>query len=237
MNAKKYIFSATFIIIFTSSYAQWQTVTSGINYTAGNVAIGTTPSPNFKLNILGEINVSRDFPYLQLHSTSWGSSSYFQNGVSATGSANGHYLIFQNPVGKGFNFRQGTFNALSINTVGNVGIGTNSQDQRLTVNGKIKCEELEVVVDVPADYVFEKEYQLMPLEEVAQYVGENKHLPGIPSAAEIKEDGWQVGEMNNKMLEKIEELTLYILQQEQEMALQAARLKMLEEEITALKNQ
>ena len=64
---------------------------------------------------------------------------------------------------------------------------------------------------MPADYVFEKDYALMPLEEVEKFVTENKHLPGMPNAKSLIENGWQVGAMNNKLLEKIEELTLYMI--------------------------
>lgn len=95
---------------------------------------------------------------------------------------------------------------------GNVGVGTFTVDSRLTVNGKIKAEEVEIVVDVPADYVFDENYERMPLAEVARYVYENKHLPNVPSAEELKEKGWQVGEMSNKLLEKVEELTLYMIE-------------------------
>lgn len=102
-------------------------------------------------------------------------------------------------------------------TSGNVGIGTLNPDFKLTVNGKIKAEEIQVVVDVPADYVFEKGYTLMPLEEVEGFVKENKHLPGMPNAQHLINNGWQVGEMNNKLLEKIEELTLYMIEMKKEL--------------------
>jgi len=103
-----------------------------------------------------------------------------------------------------------------IDTYGNAGIGTSTPDQRLTVNGKIKCEEVQVVVDVPADYVFETEYKLPPLPEVDHYIQQNKHLPGMPNAQALKTNGWNVGEMNNKLLEKIEELTLYMIELKKE---------------------
>jgi hypothetical protein len=106
--------------------------------------------------------------------------------------------------------------AIYANTAGNVGIGTTSPDQKLTVNGIVKAEEVQVVVDVPADYVFLPDYSLMPLDEVENYIQQNKHLPNVPSAEELKEKGWRLGEMNNKLLEKVEELTLYLIELKKE---------------------
>jgi hypothetical protein len=105
------------------------------------------------------------------------------------------------------------YKGIQINmTTGNVGVGTFTLESRLTVNGKIKAEEVEIVVDVPADYVFEDNYQRMSLLELSKYINVNKHLPNVPSASELKESGWQVGEMSNKLLEKVEELTLYLIE-------------------------
>tara|TARA_R110002051_G_scaffold315903_1_gene394876 strand:- start:2677 stop:3810 length:1134 start_codon:yes stop_codon:yes gene_type:complete len=100
---------------------------------------------------------------------------------------------------------------------GNVGIGTNSFDSKLTVKGKIHAEEIKVDLSVPApDYVFKKDYKLKTLEETQKYINENGHLPNIPSAKELEENGLELGIMNMKLLEKIEELTLYIIQLEKE---------------------
>lgn len=111
--------------------------------------------------------------------------------------------------------------------LGNVGIGTRNLEYALNVNGVIKTEEVKVVVDVPADYVFDKNYQLYSLKEVEHFVSENHHLPGVPSAAELKSGGWDVATMSNKMLEKIEELTLYVIQQQKEIDELKAELKKL----------
>lgn len=106
---------------------------------------------------------------------------------------------------------------LNINmSSGNIGIGTANPDFKLTVNGKIKTEEVQVVVDVPADYVFESGYSLMPLMELEMFVTQNKHLPGMPDAQSLIANGWQIGEMHNKLLEKVEELTLYMIELKKE---------------------
>jgi len=85
----------------------------------------------------------------------------------------------------------------------------------LSVGGKIACEEVlvDLIGDWP-DYVFTNEYKLNTLEEVQAHIDTKGHLPGVPSAQEIEDNGIQIGEMNKVLMEKVEELTLYILQQE-----------------------
>lgn len=85
------------------------------------------------------------------------------------------------------------------------------------VDGKILAGEVEITeMDEWMDIVFEESYNLRKLSEVGDYVAKHKHLPDIPSASEVKEKGIKLGEMNGLLLQKIEELTLYILQQQKE---------------------
>jgi hypothetical protein len=94
---------------------------------------------------------------------------------------------------------------------GNVGIGTDNPTYKLSVLGNIRSTE--VVVETGwADYVFDKKYQLKSLNEVEKFIQQNKHLPGIPSAAEIKTNGLHLGDTQKRMMEKIEELTLYVIE-------------------------
>lgn len=105
------------------------------------------------------------------------------------------------------------------NTVGigfpctyNVGDYRN-QGYKLAVNGNILCEEVKVIANVPdADFVFDAAYKLPSLEEVEKFVKTNKHLEGIPSAQEFKENGYKIGDMDTKLLQKVEELTLYLIE-------------------------
>jgi len=98
---------------------------------------------------------------------------------------------------------------------GNVGIGAQNPDSKLTVAGNIHAQEVKVTMNagrVP-DYVFANDYKLKSLNEVEQYIKENSHLPEIPSAQEIEKNGLMMAEMNINLLKKIEELTLYMIEQ------------------------
>ena len=121
---------------------------------------------------------------------------------------------------------------MRITQSGNVGIGTTNPDQKLTVKGKIHAEEVIIDLNVPvADYVFAENYPLMPLHKVEQFVKINNHLPEIPSATEVKEKGLSLGEMQNKLLQKIEELTLYVIEQQKINEKQGVRIEELEKKV------
>jgi len=97
---------------------------------------------------------------------------------------------------------------------GKVGIGTKATSSALTVKGKIDCEEIEVK-NIGADYVFDKEYELLPLDKVETYINENGHLPGIAPASET-EKGVNLSEFSEQLLKKVEELTLYMIELKKE---------------------
>ncbi len=88
--------------------------------------------------------------------------------------------------------------------------------KEFNVGGVIKTQEVVVTMDGWADFVFDQDYKLPSLQEVEAHISKNGHLPGIPTEAEVKENGISVGEMNAKLLQKIEELTLYIIEQQKE---------------------
>lgn len=99
---------------------------------------------------------------------------------------------------------------------GEVAIGrtTVPSGYKLAVEGHIRAREIKVDTDTWPDYVFSSDYQLLTLEEIQKHIAEKGHLPNIPSAVEIAEDGLDLGEMNKLLLEKIEELTLHLIAQE-----------------------
>ncbi len=111
---------------------------------------------------------------------------------------------------------------------GNVGIGTSTPDAKLAVNGRIHTKEVKVDLVGWADYVFNKDYQLPSLQQVENHIKTKGHLINIPSEAEVVKNGIQLGEMNAKLLEKIEELTLYTIAQEKKLKIQEERLSKLE---------
>ena len=130
---------------------------------------------------------------------------------------------------------------MTIDAAGNVGINTLTPTERLHVVGNIRFTGSLInsapEEDIP-DYVFEQGYPLMPLEQLAQYVQREKHLPNVPSAAEVRENGLNLVKLQASMLEKIEELTLYTIQQAKqhkaEVEAKDAQISALEARLSAL---
>ena len=99
-----------------------------------------------------------------------------------------------------------------------IGSGTPASGYMLSVNGKVISEEVRVELDATwPDYVFDEEYKLTPLHQLEKFVSTEKHLPNIPAASQVEKEGFDLGDMNRRLLEKIEELTLYIIQQEKKL--------------------
>lgn len=107
---------------------------------------------------------------------------------------------------------------LKIKGDGSVGIGTTKIDAgyKLSVNGSVRATEVKVEAYPWPDYVFDETYDLKSLAQTEQYIKENKHLPNLPSAAEVADNGIELGDMNAKLLEKIEELTLLLIKEQKD---------------------
>ncbi|GAA4277400.1 hypothetical protein GCM10022259_21240 [Aquimarina mytili] len=130
----------------------------------------------------------------------------------------------------------GAVNIMTIKNSGSIGIGTNTPDAKLTVNGDIHAKEITVDLIGWPDYVFEKNYTLPTLFQVEQHIAEKGHLINIPSAKEVEKNGIQLGEMNKKLLEKIEELTLYTISQEKKIKTLHQKVNTLEKQNMRIKN-
>ncbi len=121
---------------------------------------------------------------------------------------------------------------------GKLGIGTTdlSGKHLLRVDGSIGAREITVEADGWSDFVFEEDYQLPTLEEVEAHITGKGHLPEIPNEQEIMETGVNLGDMDAKLLQKIEELTLYLIEQNKQNKAQQVRIEQLEKELRQLKN-
>ena len=118
---------------------------------------------------------------------------------------------------------------------GNVGIGTVNPANKLDVNGTIHSKEVKVDMNGWSDFVFKKEYNLPTLEEVEKHITEKGHLENIPSEREVLQNGINLGEMNAKLLQKIEELTLYMIEAKKESKKQKSEMDIIKEENEVLK--
>lgn len=119
---------------------------------------------------------------------------------------------------------------------GNIGIGTLSPKAKLDVRGTVRAKEVKIEMNAGegADFVFEQDYSLRPLSEVEAFINENKHLPEVPSEKQMTEDGLDMSKMQIKLLQKIEEMTLYIIQQQKQLDEQDRKNASLEEKIKGL---
>ena len=221
----------------------------------GNVGIGTT-SPGAKLDVGALISggtLGTVFGRLQ-EGNSTGEGTYLGVRGYDTQPVNGKSFAiehgFYGSINSSISFNRGngttggfiTFNTnnnteqVRITSSGNVGIGSLNPNQKLTVNGTIYGKEVKVDLSVPGpDYVFEKSYNLPTLEEIKTYIDQNKHLPEVPSAAEMEKNGVKLGEMNMLLLKKVEELTLYVIEANRKIKAQDERIDWQQKEMKSLK--
>lgn len=203
------------------------------NFTKGNVGIGVS-NPLQKLDVNGKVYLrtvetindwARSYLQWEAHKLVMGvpAGNYAHTLVEIEpGGCSGGVLFSQlslyhaySDTSKVEKIRFCTGRDCWINTTDNVGIGTNNPLYKLDVRGTIRADEILVNNVNGADFVFESKYNLRPLNEVNSYIQENRHLPEIPSAEEMRENGVNMNKLQIQLLQKIEELTLYIIQQEQ----------------------
>lgn len=193
------------------------------------------------VNINGRLGVDTEFPKSKLDlSNNYSDPSIYPNKITLWSDGKNNYFGFgisrddldyfsqaNHRFYTEYNGEPGT-EKMVISGNGNVGIGTQDPDEKLTVKGKIHTQEVKVDLlgAVTPDYVFEKyfngksslnpDYKMPTLKEVEAFIELNNHLPNVPSSQDIQENGLHLKEMNLKLLEKIEELTLYTIEQQKE---------------------
>ena len=175
---------------------------TGMNfYTANEVAFGGAIFPTDTSLILWSNSNANNYLVLQ---PSWGNTGVGTYTPNAKFHVNGTQLIGGN--------------------ADRVAVGYN-----LSVAGKIIAEEVKIQLKASwPDYVFGDKYKLMPIEDLEKSIRQNKHLPNIPSAAEVEKDGISLGDMNKRLIEKVEELTLYIIELKNENKAMSERISKLE---------
>jgi hypothetical protein len=218
---------------FAISHQGFKTVylnTSGNSYfNGGNIGIGTT-TPISLLDVRGRLTVPEisfalngtddSDPYRLRKVQSSSNVNWLE--LQLNDDYNESFRIYGNSC-EGFNCLEYSGNLYhsfdasgNVYHKGNVGIGTVTPDEKLTVKGKIHAEEVRVDLNVPGpDYVFEQDYQLKSLPAIQAFIKENKHLPEVPSAKEMEEKGINLSEMNMLLLKKVEELTLHLIKQDE----------------------
>ncbi len=177
--------------------------------TQGYVGIGTA-NPLERLQVEGSIRLSTsgklfwDWPSRSISQYRYSNGSReirFMNSMDSSNSLGG------------FNFTDNAGASVMKITDMKVGIGTVTPQNALDVNGTIRSKEIIVETNW-SDFVFENDYKLRPLAEVSTFISEHGHLPDVPSAETVQSQGLSVGESQAIMMQKIEEMTLYIIQQE-----------------------
>ncbi|WP_347922481.1 hypothetical protein [Pontimicrobium sp. SW4] len=218
--------------ILNTQYGKLDFVRGGVNTFMridqfGNVGIGTT-NPGKKLEVNGDILLQNSSGIKQIYTWS-GSDENWRIGMNDNPGFNRSLVTSHTQfIAYGLNNNQGfavgrngedsSFEIGGTNHTaffrGNVGIGTTTPGSwKLAVNGNIRAKEVKVETGW-SDFVFDNDYDLPTLKEVEQHIKAKGHLKDIPSAKEVAENGIMLGEMDSKLLQKIEELTLYTINQE-----------------------
>ncbi len=171
-----------------------------LRHANGNLGLGT-PSPSAKLHVMGDMRLEADNATMKFDETDQ------INGNWAVTANSGRFRIYQ--VGEDWSTSSYVDKFTIQGSNGNVGINNASPSAQLHVSGNIKA----TVFEEWPDYVFEESYELSSLKDVEEHIKAHGHLQDIPSAEEVKRDDIDLTSMDAKLLQKIEELTLYLIEQ------------------------
>ena len=225
-----YYDSITWHKIGRASHDFWQQNGSDIYFNSGDVSIGTD-TPEAKTHISGGIEV------LRLESTSDPMFTFYSGSTfKAWMQAFGDDFYITNRMSGRLRLRTSNIDRLVIEGNGNVVVGATAgaTGYKFSVNGKMACEEI-LIDDMGywPDYVFDDNYNLLSIDEFEKSIKNNNHLPGIPSAKEVSENGGHlVGYTQKKMLEKVEELSLYIIELNNRVKILEAENKQMKEKLS-----
>lgn len=213
----KKLFLITLLSMSKFLYGQTNTFPASVN-----VGIGTL-TPTKKLFIIGDAGINGNIA-VQMSTDGSGfklQSSYSENKpiVEAMQEANDGFLYVRSALGTNISKISG-YPASPTYFLSNVGIGITNPSEKLSVNGNIRAKEVKIEMANWPDYVFAKDYKLSSLQETEKHIKDKGNLPGIPSAEEVKVSGVELGEMNKKLLQKIEELTLHLIVQDKRLSKQ-----------------
>jgi len=184
----------------------------------GDFNPATSQIPIYHLTSSGnEINVK-----IKVHLINAGTIDVFKTGLSIT-----------QPI----TLNNGAIRSYKYFNDSKIGIGTSSPEHRLDIVGTLRAHEILVNTQKTADFVFEPDYDLPNLDVVKEYVTKNKHLPGIQSAKEMEKEGINVGQFQIDLLQKIEELTLHLIEKNEEIKVLHSEVKDLKSDVIELKKQ
>lgn len=211
------------LVLLALSYHSYAQIDAPQNTTA--IGIGATLSDNsYKFNY-------QNFPVAH-YGLGWYSDPEFPGGPTAYLAGYGGLKVFTSGQLRMYLNRDG-----NLGMAGSLSLGTTDpKGYKLAVNGDVIANSVTVKVYPWADFVFNKDYNLPPLPEVKAYIDKNHHLPETPSELEIARDGLNIGQMNKLLMQKVEELTLYLIEQHKQIEILTKKNEIAQSQEERIKN-